>query len=1179
MGEVFRAVHTGRDVPVAFKVMSAERARDPEMRSALRREIRAVARLHHPGIIMVFDCGDVGAHIEEQTSGRFVAGSSWLAMELAGYSLEDLKRADINWWHVRNIFVRILDALSHSHARGVIHRDLKPGNVLFVEGPDGRHLKLTDFGLAHALGDPLDETEEDGLSDKITGTPRFMSPEQITGQWRDHGPWTDLYALGCLAYWLIDGDPPYEGDDTDRILEQHLEGQLPPLHAPFDLPTGFGSWLGRLLAKSPADRFQRAADAARALFELGDPPGVSRPADHPRLEFRAPLDDDLGHDEPTTDMGMTELISDVIGAPSVPDLQALDQPEQRRPSEALRDSVEIPTSWHRREPPPLSTDLVGVGLGLFGLREIPFVDRDEHRHQLWQALRQVGYAQQPQLTILQGATGTGKSRLANWICERGHELGAATPLRATHSPMGSGAHDGLGACIARHLRCTGLDREAILERVRRSLRDSNLDPDALHDCLAMTEIIAPAVIDDYSEDDARILFRNAEQRHAVVLRYLQRLARRRPLILFVDDLQWGNETLNFLEYLLDNPGDDKLPLMIIGTTQIDALVDQPVSRSKLDQLAAHQHTDVIDVGPLAPDDHRRLITRLLGLEQQLVERVARRTDGNPLYAVQLVGDWVERGRLELGPDGFRLLDPERESLPSDLQSVFRDRLTKLVDQDLRDPAEDALLALELAAVLGTEVTDHEWSNVCSEANLHQPLMVLDTMVANDLASKTPRGWSFTHQAFRQTLLETAESHGRLRNHHRQCADTLRRMYPADHPGLALRLARHLIEAHCFQEALQPLLDAGEENRIQCDFELARDLYDRYDQLLDALDIGADDKRRIRGWIDRAQILLRREQLPEADELLRRAETTAHSIGDAELLADALLYRARVANRRGALPEGMNFVEQALELHDGIDAPAGRAKLLSALGDLKYWAGDYYDAEQAYRSSISLFRTLDQRLELAHAEKALGSLYTTLGDTDKARSMLEDARDVFDEHGDLNEVAHVLNNLGEVYRAEGRLDEAENAYNESEKLIRRVGRTKDPVILVNLGMVRLAQDRVDDADPIFREVLELLSNSDRKGYLGLAHLARLPAMAHHQRWEQWDTHLTEARHHLDATGFVDADLATLARDAGERALLAGQTRRAQGALEVARQQWLQMGRQDRAAEIDRILPVSGEFDDP
>ena len=370
MGEVFRAIHIDRGFPVAFKIMNADRARDPDMRAALRREIRAVARLHHPGIVMVFDCGEVPSEIEHDSRGRFVTGSSWFAMELATYSLEDLDRNDLDWWQVRNIFVRILDALAHSHARGVIHRDLKPGNVLFVEGSDGRHLKLTDFGLAHALDvRPDDQPRNDGLTDKITGTPRFMSPEQITGRWRDHGPWTDLYALGCLAYWLIDGDPPYRGDDADRIMQSHLDEPLPPLHASFDLPPGFGAWLGRLLAKRPGERFQRAADAARALFALGDPPGQRRSDEHQRLEFHAPLDRGLDADTPDTDMGMTEIISDVIAAPSVPDLQSLQQ-SGRPPAASFdgRDSVEIPASWRRSEPPPMSTDLIGVGLGLFGLR-------------------------------------------------------------------------------------------------------------------------------------------------------------------------------------------------------------------------------------------------------------------------------------------------------------------------------------------------------------------------------------------------------------------------------------------------------------------------------------------------------------------------------------------------------------------------------------------------------------------------------------------------------------------------------------------------------------------------------------------------------------------------------------------------------------------------------------------
>ncbi len=1167
MGEVFRGVHIDRDFPVAVKILNAERARDPEFRHALRQEIRAVARLYHPGIIMVFDCGEVPEEVERNTDGRYVAGSSWFAMELATYSLEELDRSSIDWWHVRNIFVRILDALSHSHARGVIHRDLKPGNVLFVEGQDGRQLKLTDFGLAHAL----DESPDDNaLTRKITGTPRFMSPEQITGRWRDHGPWTDLYALGCLAYWLVDGEPPHCGESTDEILESHLEDPLPPMHAPFDVPSGFGSWLGRLLAKNPADRFQRTADAARALFALGDPPGQKRPEDHPRLEFDSTLNDDVTPSNPDTDMGMTEIISDVVASPSVPDLQALERPRYTPTPRDMPELVPIPQTWHRRQPPPLSTDLIGVGLGLFGIREIPFVDRDDERDQIWSALRKVSLTKRPHLVLLRGATGTGKSRLGAWISERAHELGAGTPLRASHSPMG-GAHDGLGAMFANHLRCSGLDRDAILERIRHSLHNHTLDPDALHDCLAMSEIIAPSVLDDYREENARIRFHTPEERHAVMFRFIERLAKHRPIILFLDDLQWGNETLNALEYLVDSAATRELPLLVVGTVQTDALVDRPVAREKIEHLAAGEDTDTISVGPLPTDDHRLLIKRLLGLEDELVQQVASRTGGNPLYAVQLVGDWVERGVLELGENGFRLRRGEAAPLPTDLQEVFRDRLTKLVGQDLDADPSDALLAMELAAVLGTDVKRAEWTTVCSLCEVRLPLLVLDAMVANDLATLGPAGWSFTHQAFRETLLNTAERNGRLSEHHLNCAQVLRQLYPEDHPDLPLRLTRHFIKADQIAEALEPMLDAAAHTRIRCDFELNEEIHRQYRNFLDKLDIPEHDERRARGWIEEARSFIRREQFADAEPLLANAEKTARKLGRQDLLAEALHQHAVVANDCGRLPEGMRIIDEALSIYEELGDTHGRAQSLLTLADLHYWAGDYYDAERAYRKSKKLFARIDHHLDLARVEKAMASLYTSLEDTRRAQEMFDDAIEVFKEHGDLSEVAYCLNNLGETYRLEDRLDDAEQAYQEALELLRRIGIGDDAIIMMNLGMVRLTQDRVEDADPLFRRVLELLSGSQRRGYIGLAHLARLPATAHRKDWKQWDYHISEAKHLLTASGLVDADLARLARDAGQRALVAGQNDRARDALNLARSQWLSMGRQDQAAAIDRIMP--------
>lgn len=1170
MGEVFRAVHTGRNFPVALKIMSAERARDPELHSALRREIRAVARLHHPGIIMVFDCGEVPERLENTTDGRFVAGSSWLAMELATYSLEHLDRSSLDWWQVRNIFVRILDALSHSHARGVIHRDLKPGNVLFVEGGDGRFLKLTDFGLAHALEDS--PADDDGLDDKITGTPRFMSPEQITGRWRDHGPWTDLYALGCLAFWLIEGNPPFHGEDRDRIMQCHLEEPLPPLHADFEVPPEFGRWLGRLLAKRPGDRFQRAADAARALFALGDPAGQSRPDSSRRLRFESTLDDTEESAGSDTDMGMTEIISDVIAAPSIPDLEAVQRDHDATSPPHVDAPVEVPGTWHRQQPPPLSAELIGVGLGLFGLREIPFVDRQPERDELWEALRTVAHTSRPRLVVVRGATGTGKSRLATWICERAHEVGSATPMKAAHSPMG-GAHDGLGAMFASFLRCGGLDREEIIDRVRHRLPDDQLDPDALHDCLAVTEVIAPAVLEDYNENAAPIRFHRPDERYAAIFRYLQRLARQRPLILLADDLQWGNETLNALEYLLEDAERQKLPLLVIGTVQTDALVDRPVAREKIDQLCARDHTTTLDVGPLAPPDQRRLVRQMLRLEDALVEQVVERTDGNPLYAVQLVDDWVERGLLQMGGDGFRLREDTAggAALPHDLQQVFRDRLARLVDHPLDAPPSDTLLALELAAVLGTEVSSIEWSTVCSCRGVRIPTGVLEQMVDNDLAANAPDGWRFTHQAFRRTLIDNAARNNRLQPHHRGCARMLADLYPADHPELPLRLARHLIAAGRAEKALRPLLDAAAQARVQCDFELASKLYDQYQQLLDELNAAEDDPRRARAWLHRAKTINRQGEYDEGDRLAERAESTARKLEDTRLLADALLRRARVANRRGAPREGMELVREARPLFERLDDSHGRAMCLVTLADLHYWTGDYHRAESNYLKAIRLFDRREDLQLVAKTEQALGSLYTTLGDQERALSMLQRAREVFEDHGDLRGVTSCLNNLGEIYRRQGRLDRAEKAYQQSRRLRRRVGIGDDMVVVFNLGMVRLAQDRLQQAIPLFAEMLELVADSNRRGYLGLAHVAQLPGCVHRGDWDSWDHHLQTAREHLGATGFADNDLATLAEQAGRRALDAGATTRAKAALELARSQWLQMGRQDRAADIDRVMP--------
>ncbi|MFT5684785.1 MAG: tetratricopeptide (TPR) repeat protein [Myxococcota bacterium] len=252
MGMVWAGTHIDSGLPVAVKVMSAQTGVDPAIFDA---EIRATARLRHPHIVQVFDHGRVLA--DEATPHRAV-GSSWLAMErITGGTLSD-HRGRLDWPTLRGVLLRLLSALSHAHAYGVIHRDLKPSNVLLSEGL--LDLRLMDFGLAAI------QPRQPGIMHKGPpgGTPTYMAPEQIRGEWRMAGPWTDLYALGALAYALACGAYPYPGA-IGEVLHGHLNTpppELPPYAPGVD---GFSAWIQRLMAKSPRDRFSSAAEAMDAL--------------------------------------------------------------------------------------------------------------------------------------------------------------------------------------------------------------------------------------------------------------------------------------------------------------------------------------------------------------------------------------------------------------------------------------------------------------------------------------------------------------------------------------------------------------------------------------------------------------------------------------------------------------------------------------------------------------------------------------------------------------------------------------------------------------------------------------------------------------------------------------------------------------------------------------------------
>jgi len=255
MGEVYLAEHALLRRPCAVKVIRPERAGDPKLLARFEREVRATATLTHPNTVQVYDYG----HADD--------GTFYYVMEyLPGPTLDELVRAHGPLPPARAIrFLRQLcGALAEAHARGLVHRDVKPSNVLVCE-IGGAHdvAKLLDFGLVAPAGHGADEKLT--LEGAILGTPSYMSPEQAGGS-DDVDGRSDLYGLGALAYYLLTGRPPFTGRSVVKLLAAHLYEPPWPLtdHRP-DVPADLAAVVLRCLAKDPAARYPDAPSLDAAL--------------------------------------------------------------------------------------------------------------------------------------------------------------------------------------------------------------------------------------------------------------------------------------------------------------------------------------------------------------------------------------------------------------------------------------------------------------------------------------------------------------------------------------------------------------------------------------------------------------------------------------------------------------------------------------------------------------------------------------------------------------------------------------------------------------------------------------------------------------------------------------------------------------------------------------------------
>lgn len=1094
---------------------------------------------------MILDQGIVPARTELLASG-LIAQSPWFAMELGGKPLSRLLPRD--WDGVRDVLLQILDALACGHARGIIHRDLKPGNVLRFDDV----WKLTDYGIA--VEPEIDEREEPA------GTVPYMAPEQIEGDPRSIGPWTDLYALGCLAFSLATSGLPFVGETLYAIAFAHLSGTRAEWTPRGALPQGLEGWIERLLRRAPGERFQRAADAAWALEQLPDVEEVG-----PILGRRTFEGEPSVEAEEAPTIPLHRLASDtrmlsahtLVQEPTLPS----GPPPPARPGERFTSYPPLPSGWRppRRSRPSVA-GLPGAGLGLFGLRRIPLVGRARELSLLWAALSEVRRNGGTRVAVLRGGAGFGKSRLTRWLAERADEVGSALVLSARHS-RDADPGSGLGPMLSRHLKCRGLTRAEARERVSRLL-ESLGEPDD-YEVDGLLEVLMPSREAD--DEQSGFAFGSPAERHRLIRRVLLRMAAGRPLVLRLEDVQHGGDALRFVEAALESGDDERGPVLVLATARDEDLGGD--EQALLSALCGRPEVRELRIEALHPDEQRRLVDRLLGLSSDLGDEVARRTEGNPLFAVQVVGDWVERGVLTPTREGFRLAPGAKVSLPAGIRQVWTQRLATV----LHGASADAEASLHVAAALGGEVDLLEWTIACERAGVQARMPVVDRLVDAGLAERHGLGaaaaasWSFAQTLFRETLAADAVLAGRWEACHVACVEAIEGLLAPGHRGRAARLAGHLAAASRPVEALEAWHEAATEELEVAEYARSGDALLRAEEAADAAALPESDERRGDIAYTRMTWLRHQVRLVEAERLAEAWRSRAHEHGWRRLEGYFAGDLADILHRTGRLDEAERLLDEQAEIEAAMDE-AHRVEARRLRASIARIRGDLPRAAELLEGVVAWLSEHGRPAAVAGATRDLAMVRIAEGDAAEGVRLTQEARRLYEGVGFRMGVVRCSNTLGTALVSEGRTEEAIACYEEGLAVDQRIGTGLASMFALNLGMAELRRGRLAAAGERIEGYRDAFIEGPDAAFRIYWLALDLAGRIGRGDFSGWRTALDEMLGLVsDSPSGVDEDLAYPVHVAASAAFEAGQEEAATALVELAIVAWSALGKAEELAE--------------
>ncbi len=1013
MGMVYLCRDLALDERVALKLFGkpGETTR-PEDAWWFQEEARALAGLNHPAIVRARDFG------------ALPDGTPYLVMDAApGRSLHEwiyLAQHDglLPWPVIWSCTDQVLAGLAHSHARGVIHGDLKPSNVLLEIPHDGEEARayILDLGLAWLMQDRIDHRLDGSIEAEPTvrygaGTPGWMAPEQIRYATPHIGPATDLYALGCILFALVSNREPYTGTN-EELLQQHRNAPIPEPGIPPTAPPEIAGFVKRLMAKRPWHRFTYAADARRAWRAF-------KPEDS---ATSTPL--------PTSTRAKRDVRSS---------RNAITLPEPFTQGESAR-------------PPPAA--------GLLALRPSPFVARAEERSRLLTIAHQVADAfpdrqKNPgarRLVLMTGEAGVGKSRLAEWLCEEVHERGLLTQLRARYRRIPAPL-DGVVGAVTQYYRLERADKD-VAEKVLMNLWGVELsDDDGTTWVAATAEWLCPATGPNDAQKPGpsgkRFALDHPELRWLVMRRTLERIASDRPILLWMDDIHLAPPgTYENVTRLLKE--SERLAVLVVATVRNEAVEAEPQNAERLAAMMTAVGGETISVPPLDAVHTHELLKETLPLDETAVTEAAARSKGNPLFALQLLHAWAMGGHLEMRDGLYHVPKTSLATRASTTADLWEERLIA-VPEEFR---KAALAAAALGGDIRRDVLRAEYEQLGIDAA--RAIAVLKR--AQILLGSGTERLRWPHALLQEHLLTQLFSRPDAAQIFHAAADAL-----GHHPaGQTRRIVRHrvvnLIRANDVNAAADLLhgFIAANWGRSRETAATLRDL-----ALLDG---------RLEGRPAAVQHLWRGEALRHAGRLedARREAEAARQMfqeqGDRRSEATCLRLLGHIASDQAAPALGRRLVSRGLAIFEDLGDDHGAAQCEVTLGEIDFLMGDHARARQVITSAASRFARVGDRL--GYAQSLVVQVFTeqAAGGQASTRNTILTARREFEAIGYRLGMAQCDLTLAHTDHRDGQWDRAREVAMAARQSFRDLANPRGEAGCERiLAMVAIDQDMIDLAE--------------------------------------------------------------------------------------------------------------------